>query len=138
MMNYSRTNILREAIKDGNVDYVKDFISNIDINTFTIYTEFAEYIPLLHFAARHGTAEIVKLVIDAGADVNSKDYEGWTPLHYAALRENSSAINLLLAAGADPFIKDNGNHTPFFYASNQEIMDLLDLNIVDVKEPEYL
>ncbi|XP_035281683.1 protein phosphatase 1 regulatory subunit 12A isoform X10 [Anguilla anguilla] len=38
----------------------------------------------LHVAAAKGYAEVLKLLIQAGYDVNIKDYDGWTPLHAAA------------------------------------------------------
>ncbi|XP_053397533.1 transient receptor potential cation channel subfamily A member 1 homolog isoform X2 [Mercenaria mercenaria] len=37
----------------------------------------------LHYAARYNHMEIVKLLVENGADVNSEDREGLTPLHYA-------------------------------------------------------
>ena len=36
-------------------------------------------------AARKGDIETVKQHLDAGADVNAKSYDEWTPLHFAAL-----------------------------------------------------
>ncbi|KAJ8381431.1 hypothetical protein SKAU_G00022090 [Synaphobranchus kaupii] len=38
----------------------------------------------LHVAAAKGYSEVLKLLIQAGYDVNIKDYDGWTPLHAAA------------------------------------------------------
>ncbi|XP_023666703.1 protein phosphatase 1 regulatory subunit 12A isoform X3 [Paramormyrops kingsleyae] len=38
----------------------------------------------MHVAAAKGYAEVLKLLIQAGYDVNIKDFDGWTPLHAAA------------------------------------------------------
>ncbi len=46
----------------------------------------------LHWAAAHSTVEIAKLLIDAGADLEAKDYEGFTPLETACLFHNRQFI----------------------------------------------
>ena len=48
---------------------------------------------------------IVKILVDAGADVNATDDEGRTPLH--EFDGNKSAQNILIKAGADVNIRDN-------------------------------
>lgn len=56
----------------------------------------------LHAAAQRGdTREIARLVA-AGADVNSRDGRGRTPLHVAAYATQHEAMRALVAAGADP------------------------------------
>ena len=47
---------------------------------------------------------IVQVLLDAGADVNSRDHHGRTPLHYAS---EIDVAKLLLARGADPSTVDN-------------------------------
>lgn len=51
-------------------------------------------------------------LIDAGADVNATDDEGYTPLHYAVATDNGDAVGLLLQAKADPAIQDAQGRTP--------------------------
>ncbi len=50
----------------------------------------------LHLACREGNFEIVKVLIENGADVNVVDNEGWTPLMRAALAGNQNITALLL------------------------------------------
>ena len=74
-------------------------------------------------------AEIVELIIDAGAEINAKCYseqaDGWTPLYFACLHENTEAVELLIAKRAKVnTISDMGN-TPIHYAPNAEIAQLL-------------
>ena len=65
---------------------------------------------------RVGIANSIQALIDAGANCNATDEDGWTPLHYAAERGEAECIAVLLAAGADMSIKDNEGRTPFHLA----------------------
>ena len=69
----------------------------------------------LHLAAHRGYVEIVKLLIDAGADVNAKEgnYSRSTTLHWAAKKGNLQVVKLLVENGAKLDVKDNWfNLTP--------------------------
>ena len=55
----------------------------------------------LHAAALGNDAETVRVLVDAGLDVNASDFQGFTPLIYAASNVNLAAARLLLAKGAD-------------------------------------
>ncbi|KAF7693757.1 hypothetical protein HF521_007510 [Silurus meridionalis] len=50
----------------------------------------------LHVAAAKGYTEVLKLLIQAGYDVNIKDYDGWTPLHAAAHWGKDEACRILV------------------------------------------
>lgn len=39
--------------------------------------------------------DVVRVLLEAGVDVNSLDHEGWTPLHVAASWSNYDAIKEL-------------------------------------------
>jgi ankyrin repeat protein len=43
----------------------------------------------------------VKTLVMTGADINSSDIFGYTPLHWAAMKGASEAIEVLIAAGAN-------------------------------------
>ena len=46
--------------------------------------------------------EIVRLLLEAGADVNKASTDdGFTPLHRAAMKNHEAIVRLLLKAGAD-------------------------------------
>jgi ankyrin repeat protein len=58
--------------------------------------------PTLNEAARGGSAEIVKLLLAAGADVNQEDSLGQAPMHVAAESDKGrEVLAALLEAGAD-------------------------------------
>jgi ankyrin repeat protein len=57
---------------------------------------------LLHYAVRRPIpVEILRLLIEQGANPLLPDIEGTTPLHAACFGDNPAAITLLLAHGAD-------------------------------------
>jgi ankyrin repeat protein len=63
----------------------------------------------IHHAARNGDTEIVRLLIECGADVNSKTPRGHTVLYCAGGHGHLATLQLLLANGADgdvPFTSD--------------------------------
>lgn len=71
--------------------------------------------------------DVVRQLIQDGADVNAKNKEGATPLMAAALQNpNPEALMALLEAGADAKAKDNEGRTALDYArENQELKGLL-------------
>ena len=56
----------------------------------------------VHFAAQlRSDTEVLALLVEAGADVNSATHRGHTPLIYAAGRGRANVVTFLLDHGAD-------------------------------------
>ena len=73
-------------------------------------------------------AEVARLLIEAGADVNAGTDEGWTALMAAANAGSIEVVKLLLQAGADVNAKDGRKDTALSRAQktkHQEIVELL-------------
>ena len=64
-----------------------------------------------------GHKQVAQVLVDAGADVNSKDALGQTPLHIAALTGHSEASRFLLANGAHVNAPDAKGRTPLAIAT---------------------
>lgn len=58
--------------------------------------------PLLTVAADRGAAELVDLLLTAGAVANPQSSYEWSPLRAAATHGRAKVVELLLAAGVDP------------------------------------
>ena len=75
------------------------------------------FTPLL-LACAYGPAELVELLLDAGAKVNVRDVRGMTPLMLAIASDRNDAriVKLLLNHGADPKIKSTAGEDAFVWA----------------------
>ena len=82
---------------------------------------------LMNAALADDVASVTAL-IEAGAEVNARDFQGATALLRAAVYGGREAVKLLLEAGADPGLGDNKGDTPLSMAvryKNTETVTLL-------------
>jgi hypothetical protein len=80
----------------------------------------------LHFAAAAYRPELIRRLLERGADVDARNRRGATPLHYAAVGNPQSprwnpeaqagAVAALIAAGANPNAVDRSGATPLHRA----------------------
>lgn len=93
--------VYTEALRDGNVKLVKKFL-NANAGVNDLYFGWSA----LQIAANKGQLEVVKVLLDKGADINyqhpiSKN----TALHLAALSNYPEVVKYLISKGADVNIK---------------------------------
>ncbi|XP_051544817.1 protein phosphatase 1 regulatory subunit 12A-like isoform X7 [Myxocyprinus asiaticus] len=79
----------------------------------------------LHVAAAKGYTEVLKLLIQAGYDVNIKDYDGWSPLHAAAHWGKEEACRILVENLCDMDVLNKVGQTAFDVA-DEDILGYLE------------
>jgi ankyrin repeat protein len=82
----------------------------------------------LHAGASRGGAEIVKMLLEAGANPNARQERGFVPLHSAAANGNVAAVESLLKHGAHPDAKADDGKAPADMAAeggHKELAEML-------------
>jgi len=86
-----------------------------------------------------GDAERVKELLKKGADPNTQDEAGNTPLHWAAYKGHFDIVRLLLEHGADPNIQNKDGwppgSTPLHKAASGGYVDVVRLLLVHGADP---
>lgn len=90
----------------------------------------------LHVAANFRDEEVaermIQVLIDNGAEMNTPQSGGLTPLHHAVARGSKRLVSTLVLAGADPFLRDEFGRTTVDLAktlSDLEISHEIQINL---------
>ncbi|XP_034935603.1 myotrophin [Chelonus insularis] len=109
------------GIKNGDLDQVRDIVENknIDVNALI-----DGRVPL-HYAADYGQYEVIRYLMEKGADANMVDKHGISVLLAAIWEGHTDCVKLLLEKGASPNGK-TPDGTPYVDAAEKdEIKSLL-------------
>ncbi|XP_060085355.1 myotrophin-like [Ylistrum balloti] len=91
--NTDPTEDFKWVIQNGDVTVVKEHFKNgVNVNEFVQNS--------LHIAADFGHHEMLKLLIEKGADVNAEDKHGMTPLLAAIYENHVECVKVLVENGA--------------------------------------
>jgi len=132
-ISFDNANLLCNAAFNGKVDSVKWFLEKGENANFSFTNtgENALHYTISKTSEMDARTEIVKVLIEAGIDVNKKTLagrstlcfmrdaylKGEAPLHRAAAYGSITLIRMLLDAGADPSMKDANGDTPISWGS---------------------
>ncbi|XP_069688197.1 putative ankyrin repeat protein RF_0381 [Periplaneta americana] len=85
------------------------------------------YPTAIHFAAMSGSLSLVQYLIDIGADAQSTDILGNTPLFYAVQSGSVELVKLLVSLGSDPLSTNQADETPIVYAAYSGSVPMFEL-----------
>ena len=107
-------NELFETIHNNNIDNIRQLLKQNDLVNERRH---GDNWTALMLAAQYGHTETVKLLLDRGADVNTKTNYGNTALIKAAFYGLTEAATLLLDRGADIHATDNDGSSALMAAT---------------------
>ncbi|XP_076293144.1 uncharacterized protein LOC143215159 isoform X1 [Lasioglossum baleicum] len=109
-----RGNTLHVACVNGHVDAVKDLIaSGINIEAVNFHRQ----TPLHVAAASPNSVECLEVLLQAGAKINVRSKDGYTPLHMTAIYGRFTRSKSLLDAGAIADAEDKVRNTALHIAA---------------------
>ncbi len=119
---------LVEAVLIGDINSVKNLInSGVNVNAST-----EKQPPALLYAARYAYPEITKILLSAGAKVNTMDSYGSTPIHDVvtsnkiySFPEHIETAKILIKAGANVNLRGKKRRPILIEAENPELVELL-------------
>lgn len=83
----------------------------------------------LHIAAKDGKSELVRLLLEGGADIDVRDDVGNTALHYGVTAGQIQTIEFLVGAGASIHAENYRVLTPLDLAEgNRDLLQLLEVS----------
>ena len=119
LVNVARVNDLRQ---------VKECIAiGANVNASVHFS--GHYTSALIVSSEKGNYEIVKYLLESGADVNIRNSNGETALIKAAAKKNYRVIKLLIESGADVNVKSGNAHTALIMASTIDDFNTIKLLI---------
>ncbi|KAI7899596.1 ankyrin repeat-containing domain protein [Cokeromyces recurvatus] len=89
----------------------------------------------VHKYAKRGEAEIVRSLLESGANPNEKDYAGWTPLHEASLNGHIEVVKILIQYGANVNAKGGDLDTPLHDATENNHCKIVELLLEHGADP---
>jgi ankyrin repeat protein len=79
----------------------------------------------LHLASRDGHVEVARLLLEHGADVDSRDISKWTPLRHALDKRHVEVARVLIEKGADVGAQGVDEWMPLHWASRHGKAELV-------------
>lgn len=116
--NYNKQDAaLIEGFTINNLDQIETALDN-GANPNLLWIP--DGLPILYEAAAKGNIEIIKLLLERGAEINGLNSAQQTVLHLLAILDEVDLFNFFIERGADPSICDNQGKTALDLAVENE------------------
>ncbi len=125
--------LLSYAVQSGSLDMVKKVAQALnavstgeqgnliyDAKGFDLNRVYQDNNTLLSLAIKTNSIPMIKLLIEAGADVNTPDGTGKTPLMHAVEKKYLDTIELFILSGANVKAQDSSGRTFEYYAERDK------------------
>ena len=130
---YNLTQALFKAVENNSLPEVKQILDRLPPNQVSILVNSrtnpessGQGETSLHIAVKNGDREMVKFLLDKGADVNVGDKYEATPLHFACRNGDGYIARMLVEFGGDLTIKAIDGRTPLDACKTNELrIDLI-------------
>ncbi len=119
--------VLEKAVRLGRLELVRALLdkgAKVGHRVVDGSGDWAGYNALL-FAAYRGHLDIVRLLVERGADLNAANGSGQTALMIAASLGHTAVVDYLLKRKADVSVRDKRGRTALDYSSRSEIKKML-------------
>ena len=91
----------------------------------------------MHLAARRKDANLAKVLIEAGAQVDMQNKEGQTVLHLASIMGDDNMVRVLFMARANANIQDNEDRAPIHLAAERGYSTIVEFLVEKFKASIY-
>ena len=125
-LDYEEVLAIASAVMLGNLAKVKLAVES-GLSPNTSVGAMGNKMPMLNWASMGKNTELIKYLIEKGADVNSKNKDGFTPLMFAGTKGRVENALLLIENGADLFAENSNKATCAHFLSNCLVPDFLNL-----------
>jgi ankyrin repeat protein len=102
---------LHISVENNHVEAVELLAASSNFNSLLLVP------PPLHTAAKYGSVDVIKALLQVGVDVMALDLYGKTPIHFAAQNGHVHAILALTEFGANIMEKDEDGRTSIHLAA---------------------
>jgi ankyrin repeat protein len=117
--------LFHEAVDNKDFLRTKLLIENCDKQKFVVDSLDANGLTPLQRSCFLGNVRIVRLLVEAGANVSIKDSEGWTVLHAASVAGNYAVVKYLMKIGVNLEAKTDRGELALDLAEKDNVVLLL-------------
>lgn len=120
---------VEDAWRAAQYDRLSDLealVSSVVSPNASTYSQTNHIHTLLMCAAAHGSIDCAKHLLDKGANVNLKNFAGYTALHWAAYTGRTETLELLVSKGADVEARTEDGKTPLHIAALRGHLDFIE------------